>query len=141
MKKMNGALSHCQVCPRNCGADRTAGHLGFCRAPYLPKVALVSRHDWEEPPISGTKGSGTVFFSHCNLGCVFCQNHDISREGVGKPITVSRLREIFRELVAQGYNIQLKKEGYDHLCVTAEDFLRQSLTDALRLIRIGKGLK
>ncbi|MBR4934961.1 MAG: radical SAM protein, partial [Anaerotignum sp.] len=84
MEKMRSALSQCNVCPRNCGADRTNGKTGFCRAPYLPKVALVSRHDWEEPPISGTKGSGTVFFSHCNLGCVFCQNHDISQDGFGK---------------------------------------------------------
>ena len=62
MEKMNEALSHCRVCPRNCGADRTNGKLGFCRAPYLPKVALVSRHDWEEPPISGTKGSAQNFW-------------------------------------------------------------------------------
>ena len=104
MEKMNEALSHCQVCPRNCGADRTNGKLGFCRAPYLPKVALVSRHDWEEPPISGTKGSGTVFFSHCNLGCVFCQNHDISQNGHGQEISVERLAEIFLEQQERGFH-------------------------------------
>ena len=104
MEKMNEALSHCMVCPRNCGADRTNGKLGFCRAPYLPKVALVSRHDWEEPPISGTKGSGTVFFSHCNLGCVFCQNHDISQDGFGQEISIQRLAEIFLEQQERGFH-------------------------------------
>ena len=104
MEKMNLALSQCNVCPRNCGADRTNGKTGFCRAPYLPKVALVSRHDWEEPPISGTKGSGTVFFSHCNLGCVFCQNHDISQDGFGQEITVERLAEIFLEQQERGFH-------------------------------------
>ena len=104
MEKMRSALSQCNVCPRNCGADRTNGKTGFCRAPYLPKVALVSRHDWEEPPISGTKGSGTVFFSHCNLGCVFCQNHDISQDGFGQEITVKRLAEIFLEQQERGFH-------------------------------------
>lgn len=108
MEKMKTALSHCQVCPRNCDIDRTAGKTGFCRAPYLPKVALVSRHDWEEPPISGTKGSGTVFFSHCNLGCVFCQNHDISQNGFGQEISIERLAEIFLEQQERGFhNINL----------------------------------
>ena len=108
MEKMNNALSQCRVCPRNCGIDRTAGKTGFCRAPYLPKVALVSRHDWEEPPISGTKGSGTIFFSHCNLGCVFCQNHDISQDGFGQEISVERLAEIFLEQQERGFhNINL----------------------------------
>lgn len=104
MKKMHKALSHCQVCPRKCGIDRTKGEFGFCRAPYLPKVALVSRHDWEEPPISGTKGSGTVFFSHCNLGCVFCQNHNISQEGFGQEISIERLAEIFLEQQERGFH-------------------------------------
>ena len=108
MEKMNNALSQCRVCPRQCGIDRTAGKTGFCRAPYLPKVALVSRHDWEEPPISGTKGSGTIFFSHCNLNCVFCQNHDISQDGFGQEISVERLAEIFLEQQERGFhNINL----------------------------------
>ena len=104
MEKMNEALSHCMVCPRKCGINRTKGQLGFCRAPYLPKVALVSQHNWEEPPISGTKGSGTVFFSHCNLGCVFCQNHDISQDGFGQEIDIERLSEIFLEQQERGFH-------------------------------------
>ena len=130
MEKMNKALSHCQVCPRNCGADRTAGQFGFCRAPYLPKVALVSRHDWEEPPISGTKGSGTVFFSHCNLGCVFCQNHDISQDGFGQEISIERLAEIFLEQQTRGFhNVNL---------VSAAQFIPQ-VAKALKLAK-EKGL-
>lgn len=104
MEKMKTALSQCRVCPRNCGVDRTAGKTGWCHAPYLPKAALVSAHHWEEPPISGTRGSGTVFFSHCNLGCVFCQNHDISQEGFGQEITVERLAEIFLEQQERGFH-------------------------------------
>ena len=130
MEKMNKALSHCQVCPRNCGADRTAGQFGFCRAPYLPKIALVSRHDWEEPPISGTKGSGTVFFSHCNLGCVFCQNHDISQDGFGQEISIERLAEIFLEQQTRGFhNVNL---------VSAAQFIPQ-VAKALKLAK-EKGL-
>lgn len=126
MKKMYTALSQCHVCPRNCGIDRTAGKLGWCRAPYLPKVALVSRHDWEEPPISGTKGSGTVFFSHCNLGCVFCQNHEISQDGFGQEISIERLSEIFLEQQERGFhNVNL---------VSAVQFIPQ-VAAALRLAK------
>ncbi len=76
--------------------------------PALPVVARAALHFWEEPPISGTRGSGTVFFSGCPLRCVFCQNSVISQEGFGKPVTVERLREIFEELIAQGaHNINL----------------------------------
>lgn len=76
--------------------------------PAVPVLARAALHPWEEPCISGTRGSGTVFFSGCTLGCVFCQNHTISREHFGKTVTVARLREIFEELIAQGaHNINL----------------------------------
>ena len=99
----------CNLCPRRCGALRTdtEGH-GRCRMPEAPVVARAALHQWEEPPISGTRGAGTVFFSGCSLGCVFCQNESISHRDFGKPVTVSRLREIFFELIAQGaHNIDL----------------------------------
>ena len=99
----------CHLCPRRCGAERTetAGG-GVCGMPAAPVVARAGLHHWEEPVISGTRGSGAVFFSGCNLRCVFCQNHSISAEGVGKRITTARLREIFEELIAQGaHNINL----------------------------------
>ena len=104
----------CTLCPRLCGAERTetAGS-GFCRMPAGPVVARAGLHMWEEPCISGTRGSGTVFFSGCTLGCVFCQNHEISAQGVGKPVSVDRLREIFWELIRQGaHNINLVTPGH-----------------------------
>lgn len=85
------ALRGCRLCPRACGADRVAGGRGFCGAGALPRVAAVSIHPGEEPPISGTGGSGTVFFSHCNLACVFCQNYPISQMGVGREMTPEEL--------------------------------------------------
>lgn len=100
-------MSKCTLCPRNCGADRENA-LGFCRVPNQIKIARAALHHWEEPCISGTRGSGTVFFSGCSLGCEFCQNRDISRGGKGSVISLSRLREICFELKAQGaHNINL----------------------------------
>ncbi len=99
----------CTLCPRRCGALRTdtVGH-GFCRMPATPVVARAALHFGEEPCISGQNGSGTVFFAGCTLRCAFCQNHEISRGPVGKPISVDRLATIFRELVEQGaHNINL----------------------------------
>lgn len=99
----------CNLCPRRCGAVRTEeiGE-GWCRQPSSPVVARAGLHFWEEPTISGTRGSGTVFFTGCVLGCVFCQNGKISHENYGKPVSVPRLREIFEKLIAQGaHNINL----------------------------------
>ena len=99
----------CTLCPRWCGAERTAeAGGGFCRMPGGLRVARAMLHHWEEPPISGQNGAGTVFFSGCTLGCVYCQNGDISAGGFGKDISTARLREIFEELIAQGaHNIEL----------------------------------
>ncbi len=103
----------CNLCPRECGALRTETEgRGYCRMPEGPVLARAALHFWEEPCISGSRGSGTVFFSGCNLGCVFCQNGDISHENFGKAVTVERLREIFEELIAQGaHNINLVSPG------------------------------
>lgn len=98
----------CTLCPRKCRADRDNGERGFCGETAQLTAARASLHMWEEPCISGTRGSGAVFFSGCVLRCVFCQNYDISSRGVGKPITVERLCGIFLELQAQGaHNINL----------------------------------
>ena len=99
----------CTLCPRRCGAERTAeAGGGFCRMPGGLRVARAMLHHWEEPPISGQNGAGTVFFSGCTLGCVYCQNGDISAGGFGKDISTARRREIFEELIAQGaHNIEL----------------------------------
>lgn len=93
----------CRLCPRNCGALRTSTEgQGLCRMPETPLLARAALHHWEEPPISGTRGSGTVFFTGCPLGCVFCQNGDISQRNFGKPVTEERLWDICQELIAQG---------------------------------------
>ena len=93
----------CNLCPRNCGAERTETRGGgVCGMPSLPVVAKAMLHQWEEPCLVGEHGAGTVFFSGCNLRCVFCQNGVISQEGFGKPVSVERLRQIFRQLIAQG---------------------------------------
>ena len=93
----------CRLCPRNCGALRTSDRgEGLCRMPEVPVLARAALHMWEEPPISGTRGSGTIFFSGCSLGCVFCQNEKISHEDFGKAVSPERLEEICDRLVAQG---------------------------------------
>lgn len=99
----------CSICPRQCNAmrDDTSGG-GFCEMPASPVVARAALHFGEEPCISGTNGSGTVFFSGCSLRCCFCQNHSISHKNEGKAITVERLAEIFEELENAGaHNINL----------------------------------
>lgn len=91
----------CKLCPRQCGAERTENS-GACRMPEAPVLARAALHHWEEPPISGTRGSGTIFFSGCSLGCVFCQNEKISHQDFGRAVTLDRLREICQSLINQG---------------------------------------
>ena len=99
----------CSLCPRRCGARRERDYgEGYCGMGTEPVVARAALHHWEEPCISGSRGSGTVFFSGCTLGCVFCQNYEISAKRFGKKISVRRLADIFRELESQGaHNINL----------------------------------
>lgn len=96
------ALEHCVLCPRQCGVNRLAGERGYCGAGRLARVALVSLHPWEEPCIAGSNGAGTVFFSHCSLRCLFCQNSVISHEENGIDVTEERLAEIFLEQQERG---------------------------------------
>ncbi|MDO4397409.1 MAG: radical SAM protein [Oscillospiraceae bacterium] len=104
-------MSFCNICPRKCNAERlplAENGEGFCGLGGAPRIARAALHFWEEPPISGENGSGTVFFSGCNLGCVFCQNKKISRGRFGKTVTPERLREIYEELINKGaHNINL----------------------------------
>ena len=88
-------LENCTICPHNCGINRLDGQVGRCKSKDTVKIALYSTHNYEEPCISGKKGSGTVFFSNCNLNCVFCQNYQISQQGKGREITIQELAEIF----------------------------------------------
>ena len=124
-------LENCKLCPRNCGANRLKEKRGFCGALDKVKVARAALHYWEEPCISGNVGSGTVFFSHCTLKCVFCQNYNISQCEWGKEITIERLSEIFLELQEKGaLNINL---------VTPTHYVPQ-IIEALKLAK-SKGLK
>lgn len=111
------SLSHCELCPRRCGANRAAGAHGVCGADDSLKIARAALHYWEEPPISGERGSGTIFFSACPLKCVYCQNHEISTGGFGIEVAPGRLVEIMLELQEQGaHNINLvTATHYAHL--------------------------
>jgi putative pyruvate formate lyase activating enzyme len=124
---MMDLLYRCKLCPRNCGINRLNGEVGFCRSGHGVKVARVSLHHWEEPCLSGENGSGTIFFSECNLKCVFCQNHSISHEGVGKETSIERLADIFIEQQKSGaHNINL---------VTPTHFVPQ-IIEAIKLARL-----
>ena len=97
-------LNNCTLCPRNCGVNRIEGKLGKCRAGIKPKIALADLHFFEEPCISGKEGSGTVFFSGCNLSCKFCQNYKISQEFQGEEVEIENLANIFLDLQRRGAN-------------------------------------
>lgn len=94
--------TNCTLCPRQCGADRASGNLGFCRCPDTALVAKAMLHKWEEPALAGNGGSGAVFFGGCTLGCKYCQNKAISGGAVGKPMDSQALRALFEDLIAQG---------------------------------------
>ena len=123
-------LKECNLCPRKCGIDRTKKR-GYCKAGSRIKIAYFSLHMWEEPVISGRHGSGTIFFSYCNLRCLYCQNAKISLKGYGKEITYKRLKEIMLLLQEKGaHNINL---------VTPTHYVPQ-IAKVLRTIK-GKELK
>ena len=101
-QNLQNPLSACALCPRACGVDRTKGQVGVCGMTDTLRIARIAPHMWEEPPISGTRGSGTVFFSGCSLRCIFCQNRIISREGLGKTYTAEALTDAILTLRDQG---------------------------------------
>ncbi|MGC1404036.1 MAG: radical SAM protein [Thermodesulfobacteriota bacterium] len=103
-----GLLSSCGLCPRNCRVNRLKGEKGFCRQGLKAKVALALPHFGEEPPLSGSRGAGTVFFSGCALRCLYCQNYQISQEGMGKELEAEELAQLFLKLQNQGcHNLDL----------------------------------
>jgi putative pyruvate formate lyase activating enzyme len=110
-QRLSDQLAHCECCPRRCGVNRLAGRTGFCRIAAGAQIAHAGLHFGEEPPISGTRGSGTIFFAGCNLRCVFCQNHQISQEftpGQTKTLTTDALADEMLRLAAAGaHNINL----------------------------------
>ncbi|MDD5173701.1 MAG: 4Fe-4S cluster-binding domain-containing protein [Candidatus Omnitrophica bacterium] len=108
VKKFDGALKRCAICPRRCGVDRQGGKRGYCRAPMNPVVYNYIQHHGEEPALSGSKGSGTIFFSYCNMKCAYCQNYQFSQLDNGEKITIERLASIMLDLQRSGcHNINL----------------------------------
>ena len=119
-------MKGCELCPRRCRVDRVR-HFGFCKAGENLRVALVSLHEWEEPCLVGERGAGTIFFSRCNLRCVYCQNFSISQENFGEDISIERLAEIFIEQQKRGAaNIELVTPTHytDKIC-TAIDLAKK----------------
>lgn len=124
-------LEKCTICPHNCGINRTNNQIGRCKSKDTVKIALYSTHNFEEPCISGKKGSGTVFFSNCNMNCVFCQNYEISQQGKGKEITIEELAEIFIK--------QQEKDVENINLVTPTSYVPQ-IIEAIKIAK-NKGLK
>jgi len=124
--------SPCTLCPRECGTIRRKNNDGYCRTTYEPMVSSVHPHFGEEAPLSGTHGSGTIFFTNCNLGCIFCQNYDISHLGSGSQITVRSLADAMLALQSQGcHNINLVTPTHQaHSIVEAITF---AIKDGLKL--------
>lgn len=130
IEELNQRLKSCSLCPRNCRANRINNEKGFCKTGSLPKVYSFMSHHGEEPPISGMRGSGTIFFSNCNMGCVYCQNYEFSQLGQGKETSFEQLADFMLDLQRLGcHNINL---------VTPTHILPQILT-ALK-IAIPRGL-
>ncbi len=108
MKNIFHTLEKCELCPRRCGANRLEGQKGFCGVGDKAIVAHYGPHHGEEPPISGRSGSGTIFFSFCNLRCLFCQNYQISQDGMGEEISLDELTEMFLDLQGRGcHNVNM----------------------------------
>lgn len=108
LRKLEGSLKKCAICPRRCGVDRSAGSTGYCRAPFNPVVYSHLAHHGEEPALSGSKGSGTIFFAHCNMKCVYCQNYYFSQLDNGAALSVEKLALIMLNLQKAGcHNINL----------------------------------
>ena len=131
IKKAYKLMEKCELCPRRCGVNRLKGQIGFCKAGLLPMVSSFHAHFGEEPPVSGRNGSGTIFFTHCSLRCVFCQNHPISQSGQGREISIEELAVMMLDLQGQScHNINF---------VTPTHYMPQVL-EAVFLAR-EKGLK
>ena len=123
-------LNKCEICPHKCGINRNNNQIGRCKAKDTVKIALYSTHDFEEPCISGKKGSGTVFFSNCNMNCVFCQNYEISQLGKGKEITIEELAEIF---------MKQQEKGAENINLVTPTSYTYQIIEAIKIAR-NKGL-
>lgn len=127
---MLNKLEKCHICPHNCGVNRLVGTKGICKADDKIKLALVALHKFEEPCISGINGSGTVFFSNCNLKCIYCQNYKISQEGKGEELTIEQLAEKF---------IYLQNKGAHNINLVTPTMYTYHIVEAIKLAK-NKGL-
>ena len=127
---MKELLENCNICPHKCNINRNKGKIGRCKATNKIKVALYSVHNFEEPCISGEKGSGTVFFSNCNLNCIYCQNYEISQQGRGKEISIEELSDIF---------IEQQKRNVENINLVTPTSYAPQIIEAIKIAR-KKGL-
>lgn len=130
-ERLESKLDRCDLCPRACGVDRNGGKKGYCGVDARPRVAAVNLHPWEEPPLSGTRGSGTIFFSGCTLRCIYCQNYPISQLGVGRSLSVE---ELGAEMV------RLQQEGAHNINLVTSTHQMASVVRALNLA-VPRGLR
>ena len=124
-------LEKCEICPHKCGINRNKNQIGRCKSKDTVKIALYSIHNFEEPCISGKKGSGTVFFSNCNMNCIFCQNYEISQMGKGKEISIDDLAEIF---------LKQQEKGVENINLVTPTSYTYQIIEAIKIAR-SSGLK
>jgi len=129
--KALGMLENCNICPRKCGINRLKGNQGFCQTALKPKVYSYLAHHGEEPPVSGKRGSGTIFFSNCNISCCYCQNYKFSQLGEGREVT-------FEELA--GFMLQLQEKGCHNINLVTPTHIMPQILKAL-IIAVKNGLK
>ena len=119
-------LEKCEICPHKCNVNRENGQTGRCKCNDKIKIALVSTHEYEEPCISGKNGSGTVFFSNCNLNCMYCQNYEISQLGKGREITIEELADIF---------IKQQEKGVNNINLVTPTMYAYQIIEAIKIAR------
>lgn len=119
-------LAKCTICPHNCKVNRINGQIGRCKSSKKVKIALYSTHDFEEPCISGKNGSGTVFFSNCNMNCVFCQNYEISNLGNGKKIEIEELVDIM---------IKQQEKGAENINLVSPTIYADKIKEAIKIAK------
>jgi putative pyruvate formate lyase activating enzyme len=130
-KELHGRLSHCTLCPHRCGVDRTGGNKGRCKTGALPAVSSFNAHFGEEAPLTGTNGSGTIFFTNCNLACIYCQNYDISQLGRGQEVSFEDLASIM---------LHLQNKGCHNINLVSPTHLNHAIVAAL-IIAVPRGLR
>jgi putative pyruvate formate lyase activating enzyme len=130
IKTLDGSLTRCVICPRRCGVNRQAGKRGYCRAPFNPVIYSYIQHHGEEPALSGSKGSGTIFFAYCNMKCAYCQNYQFSQLDKGEEVNIEKLASIM---------LGLQKSGCHNINLVSPSHYVPQILMALE-IAIGKGL-